>query len=157
MVELGNQRYESLGIPEDELDETLIIASLIQGEAAAADDLPKVSRVIRNRLEEGEPLGFDSTIHYIAQERGRAGTTDEQRGVEDPYNTYLNAGLPPGPINSPGVAAIEAALNPAEGDWMYFVTVNPETGETVFTETFEEHQEQVERFNQWCRDNPDSC
>lgn len=157
MVELGNQRYETLEVPEDELAETLTIASLIQAEAAASDDLPKVSRVIRNRLEDEEPLGFDSTIHFIAQERGLVGTTDEQRGVDDPYNTYQNAGLPPGPINSPGVAAIEAAMNPAEGDWMYFVTVNPDTGETVFTETFEEHQEQVDIFLEWCEDNPDSC
>lgn len=157
MVQLGKDRYAELEVPADELRETLIIASIIEGEAANPEDFAKVSRVIRNRLAEKEPLGMDSTIHFIAQERGRVGTTDEQRAVEDPYNTYLNEGLPPGPINNPGAAAIEAALHPAEGDWMFFVTVNPDTGETVFTETLKEHDEQVTIFQKWCDENPDRC
>ncbi len=157
MVALGNQRYQELGVPEDELRETLTIASIIEGEAANPDDFAKVSRVIQNRLDEGEGLRMDSTIHFIHQERGRVGTTDEQRKVESPYNTYLHEGLPPGPINNPGAAAIEAAMNPADGDWMYFVTINPDTGETVFTETLEEHEEQAEIFQQWCEENPDRC
>lgn len=157
MVDLGTRRHDELGIEEGELERTIIVASLVQAEAAFAEDLPRVSRVVENRIADGEPLGFDSTIHYMFKERGRAGTTDGQRATESPYNTYLNAGLPPGPINSPGGAAIEAALNPAEGDWKYFVTVNPDTGETLFADTYAEHLENQEQFQQWCRDNPDRC
>jgi len=157
MVDLGTRRHDELGIEEGELERTLIVASLVQAEAAFAEDLPRVSRVVENRIADGEPLGFDSTIHYMFKERGRAGITNEKRATENPYNTYLNAGLPPGPINSPGGAAIEAALNPAEGDWKYFVTVNPDTGETLFADTFAEHLENQEQFQQWCRDNPDRC
>ncbi|WP_109471502.1 endolytic transglycosylase MltG [Ornithinimicrobium cavernae] len=161
MIDLGTRRYEELGLAEEEMRETIIKASIVQAEGLFAEDLPKIARVVENRLQEGSEtdgrLQMDSTIHYIHQERGRAGTTEEQRADESPYNTYLHGGLPPGPINSPGAAAIEAAMNPAEGDWEYFVTVNPDTGETVFTETYEEHQQYEAEFQQWCRDNPDRC
>lgn len=157
MIDLGVQRHADLGIPEDELRRTIIVGSLVQAEGYAEDELPMIAEVVENRLEEGMPLGFDSTIHFMFGERGRAGTTDAQRQTEDSYNTYLNPGLPPGPINSPGAVAIEAALNPEEGPWLYFVTVDPSTGETKFAETFEEHQANVAEFQQWCRDNPDQC
>ncbi|WP_260115279.1 endolytic transglycosylase MltG [Ornithinimicrobium sp. INDO-MA30-4] len=65
--------------------------------------------------------------------------------------------MPPGPIDSPGRAAINAAMNPADGPWKFFVTVNPTTGETNFAETFEEHEENVALFQQWCAGNPDDC
>lgn len=157
MVDLGKKRYADLGLKGEELRRTLVEASLIQAEAALSDDLPKVARVIENRIAEKMPLGFDSTIHFMFQERGRAGTTDAQRETQDPYNTYLNTGLPPGPINSPGVAAIKAAVKPAQGPWTYFVTVDPSTGETKFATTFKEHEQNVAEFQQWCRDNPDEC
>lgn len=157
MVELGKQKYAEIGVPEDRLREVIIKASIIQGEGMFAEDLPKVARVIENRLEDGMPLGMDSTIHFIHQERGRAGTTDEQRADPSPYNTYRYTGLPPGPINSPGEAAIRAALNPEPGPWLYFVTVDPSTGETKFAETYEEHLQNQEQFLQWCSDNPDQC
>ncbi|MGC1206451.1 MAG: endolytic transglycosylase MltG [Ornithinimicrobium sp.] len=157
MVALGKTKYADLGLDDADLAEAIIKGSLIQAEGAFSDDLPKVARVIENRLEEDQPLGFDSTVHFIFQERGRAGTTDEQRDSDSPYNTYKVVGLPPGPINSPGTAAIEAAMNPAEGPWLYFVTTNPSTGETKFAVTFEEHNDNVAEFQQWCADNPDDC
>ncbi|CAN5381480.1 endolytic transglycosylase MltG [soil metagenome] len=157
MVALGKEKYAELGLEGEALDTALIKGSLIQAEGAFSDDLPKIARVIENRLDEGQPLGFDSTIHFIFGERGRAGTSDVQRASDSPYNTYLLAGLPPDPINSPGIEAIEAALDPEDGPWLYFVTVNPSTGETKFTETFEEHNENVAQFQQWCADNPDDC
>ncbi len=157
MVSHGKKVIEQLGVPEDRLERVMIVASIVQGEAAASDDLPKVARVIENRLEDGDPLGMDSTIHFMFKERGRAGTTDAQRATEDPYNTYLNTGLPPGPINSPGADAIKAALDPAEGEWRYFVTVNPDSGETVFAETYAEHLENQKQFQEWCRENEDRC
>ncbi|MGB3828333.1 MAG: endolytic transglycosylase MltG [Ornithinimicrobium sp.] len=157
MVDLGKQKYAELGLEGDALDEAIIKGSLIQAEGSFSDDLPKIARVIDNRLAADQPLGFDSTVHYIFKERGRAGTTDAQRASDSPYNTYKVVGLPPGPINSPGIAAVTAAINPAEGPWLYFVTTNPNTGETKFAVTFEEHNQNVAEFQQWCADNPDDC
>jgi UPF0755 protein len=161
MVSQGKKKYEDLGIPDDELREVITKASIVQGEGMFADDLPKIARVVENRLEGNSEtngrLQMDSTIHFIHQERGRAGTSDAQRQDESPYNTYLHPGLPPGPINSPGEDAIRAALNPTPGDWVYFVTVDPSTGETRFATDFAGHQENVALFQEWCADNPDQC
>lgn len=161
MVSQGKQRYRDLGIPEDQLQEIVIKASIIQGEGMFAEDLPRIARVMENRIEgNSETNGFmqmDSTVHFIYQERGLAGTTDEQRANDSPYNTYAHEGLPPGPINSPGEDALRAALEPEPGDWVYFVTVNPGTGETEFAETYEEHLVNQAEFLRWCEDNPDQC
>ena len=161
MIDLGARRYEDLGLADADMHDVIIKASIIQGEGMFAEDLPKIARVMENRLagdsETNGRLQMDSTIHFIAQERGRAGTTEAQRAVDDPYNTYVHQGLPPGPINSPGAVAIDAAMHPAEGDWLYFVTVNPTTGETVFSNTLDDHNVAVQEFEQWCADNPDSC
>ena len=140
---------------------TLTIASIIEGEVNGDADRAKVARVILNRLEGGPPsyglLQMDSTVHYVAQERGRAGTTNAQRDDDSPYNTYKHQGLPPGPIDSPGTKSIEAAANPADGGWFFFVTVDPSTGETKFAETQGEHDRNVQEFQAWCRANADKC
>lgn len=116
--------------------EVVVIASLVQGESAP-EDYDKVARVVFNRLEQGMPLQFDSTVNYAL------GKSDLQLSAEDlktdsPYNTYVNKGLPPGPINSPGEAALTAVLNPAKGDWLYFVTTDPDTRTTEFATTYDE-------------------
>ena len=134
--------------------EVLTIASLIEKEARLADDLPKVSRVIYNRLEKDMRLQFDSTVHYAVGGTEVVTTTAAQRATDSPYNTYRYAGLPPGPIASPGQAAIEAALAPAEGEWLYFVAVNPDTGETKYGVTADDHARNVEEFRAWLRANP---
>lgn len=161
MIDRGVRTYDELGIPDGDLREVVIKASIVQGEGMFAEDLPKIARVMENRIEgNSETNGYlqmDSTVHFIYQERGLAGTTEEQRSNDSPYNTYANAGLPPGPINSPGEAALEAALNPEPGDWVYFVTVDPSTGETKFATTYEEHQVNQAEFLEWCEDNPDQC
>lgn len=161
MIDLGTRKYAEWGIDGPDLRDIIIKASIVQGEGMFAEDLPKVARVVENRLEDNPEtngkLQMDSTVHFIYQERGKAGTTEEQRQNDSPYNTYVHEGLPPGPINSPGEAAIRAAMEPAPGDWLYFVTVNPSTGETKFAETWEEHQVNVGEFQDWCADNPDSC
>ena len=115
--------------------EVLTIASLLQAEGLP-NDFAKVARVIYNRLDADMPLQLDSTVSYAL------GINDillnaEQLATDSPYNTYMNAGLPPTPINSPGEAAIEAALAPASGEWLYFVTVDPEAGVTKFTKSYE--------------------
>jgi UPF0755 protein len=132
--------------------EVVTVASIIQAEARLPEDFPRIARVIYNRLQAGQPLQMDSTVAY-ANGVSTVFTTDEQREVDSPYNTYLNPGLPPGPINSPGEQALRAALNPADGPWLYFVTVNLDTGETRYSQTLEEHNRNVAELQRWIAEN----
>ena len=116
-------------------NELVIIASLIELEGTP-DVFNKVARVIYNRLTRGMKLQFDSTIHYIKNERGNIALSIAETKIDSKYNTYLYQGLPPGPIGSPSRAAIQAALKPEKGDWLYFVTVLP--GVTRFTSSYDE-------------------
>jgi len=118
-------------------EEIVIIASLVEAEARNADDFGKVSRVVYNRLAQNMPLQFDSTVNY-ALKADKEIVTYEDLGADSPYNTYKNQGLPPAPINSPGLAALTAAVNPTPGDWLYFVTTDPEKGTTKFTGDYQE-------------------
>ena len=119
--------------------ELLTIASIIQAEADVKD-FAKVSRVIFNRLDIGMPLQMDTTVHYVKKLRGSIFLSTNSTLLKSPYNTYRNRGLPPGPIGNPGSLAMAAALSPAVGKWLYFITVAP--GDTRFTATFDE-------FNVW--------
>lgn len=116
--------------------EIVTIASILEVEGAPRD-YSKVARVIENRLDIGMRLQMDSTVNY-ALGLQEISLTREQLNTESPYNTYRNAGLPIGPIGNPGEAALEAALEPAPGKWLYFVTTNLETQKTEFAETYEE-------------------
>lgn len=129
-------------------------ASVIQLEAMHEKDFYKVSRVILNRLELGMLLQMDSTVNY-GTNGTKITTTDAQRADPNLYNTYVHKGLPVGPIGNPGATAIEAALRPADGKWLYFVTVNLKTGETVFSETYAQHEVAAQQFYKWLRENPD--
>ncbi|GAA0687085.1 hypothetical protein GCM10010193_46240 [Kitasatospora atroaurantiaca] len=120
------------------------IASLVQGESDNPEDMAKVARVVYNRLAKGMPLQLDSAINY-ALGRATLTTTETDTKLDSPFNTYLHTGLPPTPIANPGRDAIQAATRPAEGDWLYFVTVRP--GDTRFTDSFEQQQKNVEEFN----------
>ena len=131
--------------------EIITVASLLEREAQRDEDFPKVARVLYNRLDEGMPLQLDSTVQYVSKRKGDVFTTPEERADPSAYNTYKHPGLPPGPIGSPGEKTIEAALNPAEGTWLYFVTVNLETGETVFSNSNNEHSQAVARLQEYCR------
>lgn len=138
---------------KDSLD-VINLAALIQDEARLTEDFFKVSRVFQNRLNIDMLLQSDATVNY-----GTGGktvtTTDAQRADRNPYNTYVFKGLPIGPISNPGELAIEAALRPADGDWLYFVTVNLKTGETKFSVTLAEHEKAAQEFYAWLRENPD--
>ncbi len=100
--------------------------------------MPKVSRVIYNRLAKPMKLEFDSTVNY-ALDRASIATTAKDRANPSPYNTYAHQGLPPTPISSPGPDAVAAALDPAEGSWLFFVKVNA-NGESCFSITAKEHE-----------------
>ena len=117
----------------------LIIASLIQAEGKL-QDFRKISQVIQNRLKIGMPLQFDSTVHYIKKLRGNIFLSTQSTLISSPYNTYKRYGLPPGPINNPGLSAMRAAVNPKPGNWIYFITVAP--SDTRFTANLDE-------FNTW--------
>ncbi len=121
--------------------QVMIVASLVESEANRNQDRGKVARVIYNRLETdatNKLLQIDATVNYALGRDLGLGLTAEDLDVDSPYNTRRYPGLPPGPIESPGDAAIEAAANPPEGDWVYYVTVNLDTGETKFTEDYNE-------------------
>lgn len=132
--------------------EVMVIASLVQAEGHP-DDYGKVSRVIYNRLAAGMPLQLDATVNYVLKSSEINLSTDEI-STTSPYNTYENTGLPPTPINQPGEAAMQAALSPDDGDWLYFVSVNPDTGETKFTNDYEEFLKFKAEFEKYIAENP---
>ncbi|MGP3962519.1 endolytic transglycosylase MltG [Nonomuraea sp. 3N208] len=121
--------------------EIVVIASIIQAEAGRTEDMPKIARVIYNRLERKPQmkLEMDSTVMYALGKYGTAATFPETK-VKHPYNTYRNPGLPPGAIVNPGDHAIEAALNPAKGDWLWFVATDPKSNVTKFASTEAQRQ-----------------
>ena len=126
--------------------QVITMASLVEAEGGRTSDYPKIARVIYNRLAQGIPLQLDSTVLYGLNTYGII-ASDQQLTSPSPYNTYKHKGLTPGPIDSPGAAAIQAVLNPASGNWIYFVTVNPKTGETLFTASqaqFEQYRAELE-------------
>ena len=116
--------------------ELLTIASIVQAEGFTDEDFGKVSRVIYNRLKIGMPLQMDSTLLYANKSRGEIRVTNRELKIASKYNTYKYKGLPPGPIGSPGGAALVATIKPTPGNWLYFVTVSP--GETKFTDRYSE-------------------
>lgn len=124
--------------------QTVTIASIVQAEADTKQDMAKVARVVYNRLDRGMPLQMDSTINY-ALNRSTLDTKNADTKINSPYNTYEKTGLPPTPIANPGADALKAALEPAPGDWLYFVTVKP--GETRFSAEYAEHRRNVDAFN----------
>jgi UPF0755 protein len=121
--------------------EIVTIASIIQAEAGRTEDMPKIARVIYNRLQRDPQmkLEMDSTVMYALNKYGTAATIPETK-TKSRYNTYLYVGLPPGPISNPGDHAIEAALNPAKGDWLWFVATDPKSKVTKFASTEAERQ-----------------
>ncbi|WNV77468.1 endolytic transglycosylase MltG [Geodermatophilus sp. DSM 44513] len=153
MVARADQALDGLQVPEADRRTVLTKASIVQAEAASAEDMARVARVLENRLADGMALQLDTTVNYATGKSGIT-TTPEDRANPSPYNTYLYPGLPPGPIANPGEQAIAAVLDPAEGDWRFFVVVDPDTGETRFARTAEEHQQNVLLFQQWLREQP---
>lgn len=125
--------------------QVLTIASLVQIEADP-QDYSKAARVIYNRLRIGMPLQLNSTVAYAQGLHGQIGLSTEATKIASPYNTYLNIGLPPTPISNPSVEAINSALSPANGDWIYFITVKPH--DTRFTNNFAIFEQWVALYNQ---------
>ncbi|MBD8728003.1 endolytic transglycosylase MltG [Frigoribacterium sp. CFBP 13707] len=156
MVDTMKERLAAAGVQPADQQRIVVFASLIQREAGLAADYPKVARVFQNRLDQGMLLQSDATVAYGTGNTHRVTTTDAERGdADNPYNTYQHEGLPVGPISNPGDLAIDAAVAPADGSWLYFVTTNLDTGETAFSTTFAEHEEAVAVWQAWMREHPE--
>ena len=153
MIARTVQALDQLGVPENQRLSVLTEASIVQAEAGSTEDMAKVARVLDNRLAINMALQLDTTVNYANGKSGLT-TTPQDRQNPSPYNTYVHTGLPPGPIGNPGEDAIKAVLTPAQGDWQFFVVVNPDTGETRFATTAAEHQANVALFQQWLAEHP---
>jgi UPF0755 protein len=144
--------------------EMMTIASLLEAEGRG-DYTPKIARVIYNRLDNPDNgvtnglLQIDATVNYALGKAGIARLTQEEIDsvADNPYNTYTQVGLPPGPIEAPGQAAMEAALNPEPGDWLFYVTVDLATGETKFASTEAEFLEYKAELDEYCETQSDRC
>lgn len=158
MVTRARQALAQAGIASADEYRILTLASIVQKEAGSTADMPKVARVFQNRLDRGMNLQSDATVAYGAGTTGRVTTTDAERAdANNQYNTYAHSGLPVGPISNPGDAALAAAASPVPGDWLYFVTVNLDTGETKFESNADDHAADVKEFQSWCRQHTDRC
>ena len=155
MVDRMNESLDAAGVIPEDRHRVLTLAALIQKEGGSEADFLKVSRVFTNRIEQGMLLQSDATVSYGAGSSSIFTSDAERADADNPYNTYVHAGLPIGPISAPGDAAINAALNPSDGPWLFFVLINGSTGETAFSTTVREHDAAVLVWQQWLRDNPD--
>jgi UPF0755 protein len=127
------QRSKALGLTPYQV---VIVASLIERESRLKEEYPKVSRVVYNRMKKNMTLGIDASILY-GLGRTSGGLKQSELAKDTPYNTRLHTGLPPTPIASPGDAALEGALQPATGDWLYYVLANKD-GHQLFTASYQE-------------------
>jgi UPF0755 protein len=136
------------------------IASMIEHEAGLESQRPLVAAVIYNRLHEGMPLGIDATTRFATGNYTRP-LTESELAVESPYNTRTHAGLPPGPIDSPGLASIEAAAHPAKADYLFYVAEPGACNKLAFSSTEAEFNADVERYNSAREaaggNSPDNC
>ena len=127
------------------LQQVINMASIIEKEAVKDVDRPKIAGVFYNRLEIGMPLQSDATIQYIFDERKHIVSYSDLK-IDSPYNSYLNKGLPPTPISNPGIKSIEAALEPEDNDYLYFVaTVD---GGNNYSKTYDEHLKYVKEYKE---------
>jgi UPF0755 protein len=125
-ADVGMSRAEAMGVTPYE---AITVASMIEAETFIDKERPMVAAVIYNRLQEGIPLGIDATIHYaLGEHKQELSATDLE--VDSPYNTRQVEGLPPTPIGAPGLESLQAALNPADGDWIYYVLTDCEGNHT---------------------------
>lgn len=135
--------YEQSG-SESTIDEIITFASVVEREAANEDELATVASVFKNRIEADMKLESCATVQYILRER-KPILSNEDTAINSEYNTYMYKGLPIGPIASPGIAAIKATLNPAETNYLYFVS-KEDGSENLFSETFEEHNQKTQEI-----------
>jgi peptidoglycan lytic transglycosylase G len=154
-VDMGYARSKNLTTRD-----VVTIASMIEREAQLEKERPLIAAVIYNRLHEGMPLGIDATIRF-ATGNYEEPLTESELAVDSPYNTRTNAGLPPGPIGSPGLASIEAAAHPAKVDYLFYVVKPGTCGEDAFSSSEAQFEADVARYNEAREaaggESPDTC
>ncbi|MGV9196461.1 endolytic transglycosylase MltG [Arcanobacterium canis] len=157
MVERRISELEKLGISQDQWQRQLIIASIVEREVSFEKYRGQVARVILNRLEDKSVshglLQMDSTVLYGVGKSGGVPTAADLKN-DNPYNTYRHKGLPPAPISNPSMEVIRDSINPPAGKWLFFVTVDLNTGETKFADNLDEHNANVAQFRKWLEDHP---
>lgn len=140
--------------------DVLTVASIVQAEGGQAD-YGNVAGAINNRLKPNDQtnglIQSDATVTYGLGTKTVQLTDAQKQDASNPYNTYAHTGLPPGPIGSPGAKAVAAAAHPTQNDYLFWVTVNLDTGETKFAKTYAEHQTYVAQYQQWCNANAGKC
>ena len=140
--------------------DVVTIASMVQAESGVPEQDQLVAAVIYNRLHEGMPLGIDATTRFATGNYERP-LTESELATDSPYNTRTNAGLPPGPIGNPGLAAIEAAAHPAKVDYLFYVTKPGACNELSFAKTEAEFEADVARYNRRAKqpggNSPTTC
>lgn len=158
LVDRMLQELDAQGVAPERRFEVLVKASIVQRESGPdVEDMHKIARVFENRLERGMLLQSDATVAYGTGKYHTVWTTPEERAdASNPYNTYANPGLPVGPIGLPGADAINSVLNPTDGPWLYFVTVDLRTGETVFSTSLADHEKAASRLYAWCRESEEN-
>ena len=145
-------KVKAIGVNEDtqSFKRNLIIASLIEREARFGEDMPLVSSVIHNRLEEGMPLQIDATVQYLlgyqASEKRwwKKNLTNIDLKIPSPYNTYINVGLPPAPISNPGILSLQAAISPTDTNYLYYVSDSK--GHLHFAKNIEAHNLNIQKY-----------
>ena len=147
MVEHFRQEARTLGLKEN-IPATVALASLIERETPVGRDRPLVASVFKNRLAQNMPLDTDPSVIYAAllEKRYRGTIYASDLKAQSPYNTYLHTGLPPGPICNPGIPSLEAALHPAQTNFLFFVSDPANPGHSRFASTLEEHERNVAAY-----------
>lgn len=153
MIARTQEELDRFGVKDSDRHRILTMASVVQSEARLEPDFYKVSRVFYNRIKAGMHLQSDATVSYGVN-GNTVSTSAADRANKNGFNTYLNPGLPIGPISAPGAVAIDAALHPADGSWLFFCAINLKTGETVFSTTYAEHGKAVALWRAWMKENP---
>lgn len=153
MVAHFRQETAALGLntaPPPKTSSIVILASLIERETPVSGDRPMIASVFQNRLAQNMPLDTDPSVIYAAllEKRYRGTIYASDLKADSPYNTYLHAGLPPGPICNPGIPSLKAAMHPAESNFLYFVSDPKNPGHSSFAATLQEHQKNVLAYRQ---------
>lgn len=143
-----NEHQDEFEKAELSIHEVFTLASIVQYEASSFDDMQKVAGVFYNRLNDGMPLGSSVTICYaIDLEKSDSWKECEYNpDVDSPYNTYLNQGLPPGPILNPGASALDAVLDPSRHDYYYFMADVCGDGQVYYAKTYSEHEANIAKY-----------
>ena len=155
------EEFEDLGITDEEEQFRIVtIASIVEAEALP-EDYAMVAGIIENRLEPNEEtngyLQIDATVIYGLGQRQLQFSESEKQNADNKYNSYYYKGLPPGPIGAPSRQALDAAADPEDSDYFYWITTNIETGETKFSEDYAQHRAYQQEYREYCAQNAEIC